>query len=193
MPDGAVRVLIGDVAGRGPEEAALGVCLRMAWRTLNLAGTPFADVLGILQQALHAERRGDEVFATVCHAEIGADRAALTLQLAGHPPPLLLQTAAGVATAAPAPGPPPGPPLGAIPDPTWPAGTAPLPPAWDLLFFTDGLVEGRSGADRLGIEGLTALVEARGDDLGNLVAGAEEAHGGPLEDDVALLLVGFGG
>ena len=33
-PDGWVHVLIGDVCGRGPSEAALGVCLRVAWRTL---------------------------------------------------------------------------------------------------------------------------------------------------------------
>ena len=36
--DGWVHALIGDVCGRGPAEAALGVCLRVAWRTLVLAG-----------------------------------------------------------------------------------------------------------------------------------------------------------
>ena len=36
--DGWVHVVIGDVCGRGPEEAALGVCLRVAWRTMVLAG-----------------------------------------------------------------------------------------------------------------------------------------------------------
>ncbi len=35
--DGWVHALIGDVCGRGPAEAALGVCLRVAWRTLVLA------------------------------------------------------------------------------------------------------------------------------------------------------------
>src|SRR5271165_2789890 len=35
-----VHALIGDVCGRGPAEAALGVCLRVAWRTLVLAGPP---------------------------------------------------------------------------------------------------------------------------------------------------------
>ena len=38
--DGWVHALIGDVCGRGPAEAALGVCLRVAWRTLVLAGPP---------------------------------------------------------------------------------------------------------------------------------------------------------
>ena len=30
-----VHLVIGDVAGHGPDEAALGVCLRVAWRTLD--------------------------------------------------------------------------------------------------------------------------------------------------------------
>ena len=35
--DGWVHAVVGDVCGRGPEEAALGVCLRVAWRTMVLA------------------------------------------------------------------------------------------------------------------------------------------------------------
>ncbi len=35
--DGWVHALIGDVCGRGPAEAALGVCLRVAWRAMVLA------------------------------------------------------------------------------------------------------------------------------------------------------------
>src|SRR6202020_2401930 len=43
--DGWVHALIGDVCGRGPAEAALGVCLRVAWRTLVLALRPAAELL----------------------------------------------------------------------------------------------------------------------------------------------------
>ncbi len=35
--NGWVHTVVGDVCGRGPEEAALGVCLRVAWRTMVLA------------------------------------------------------------------------------------------------------------------------------------------------------------
>src|SRR2546430_847508 len=38
--DGLVRAVIGDVMGHGPDEAALGIHLRVAWRTQVLAGTP---------------------------------------------------------------------------------------------------------------------------------------------------------
>ncbi|HEY8545555.1 MAG TPA: response regulator, partial [Acidimicrobiales bacterium] len=34
-PDGHLRAVVGDVCGHGPAEAALGVALRIAWRTLT--------------------------------------------------------------------------------------------------------------------------------------------------------------
>ena len=40
MDDGRVRAIIGDVMGHGPDEAALGVHLRVAWRGLVLADVP---------------------------------------------------------------------------------------------------------------------------------------------------------
>ena len=42
--DGTVTVLIGDVAGHGPDAAALGARLRSAWRALTLAGLPQSRV-----------------------------------------------------------------------------------------------------------------------------------------------------
>src|SRR5580700_11635216 len=50
--DSWVHALIGDVCGRGPAEAALGVCLRVAWRTLVLAGRPADEILATLNQLL---------------------------------------------------------------------------------------------------------------------------------------------
>ena len=42
-PDRVVHVLIGDVAGHGPDEAALGAALRIAWRALTFAGVRGTD------------------------------------------------------------------------------------------------------------------------------------------------------
>ena len=56
--DGVVRAVIGDVMGHGPDEAALGVHLRVAWRTLVLAGVPDEQILATLSQvAVCRERR----------------------------------------------------------------------------------------------------------------------------------------
>ncbi len=69
--DGRLHLLVGDVSGHGPDEAALGVHLRVAWRTLVLAGVPPEAVLPILEDILVRERRSDEIFATVCQLVIG--------------------------------------------------------------------------------------------------------------------------
>ena len=55
LPDGRVRAVIGDVMGHGPDEAALGVHLRVAWRSLLLAGVPDEQILARPRRLLEAE------------------------------------------------------------------------------------------------------------------------------------------
>ncbi|BAJ29269.1 MULTISPECIES: PP2C family protein-serine/threonine phosphatase [Kitasatospora] len=202
--DGRVHVVIGDVCGHGPDEAALGVALRIAWRTLVFAGLTGQHLLTTLQHVLEHERRSDEIFATLCMVVLDAPDAqggpeSAELYLAGHPAPLLL-----------APDGPPvllpldqaGPALGLLPcDAThtaWPALRIDLSAGWRLLMYTDGLVEGKVGAGspRLGQEGLIELIadhQAAGLTRGRLVDSAiaevEELNGGALTDDVAVLLL----
>src|SRR5215217_2531958 len=88
-PDGTVHAVIGDVCGHGPDEAALGVCLRIAWRTLVLSGHPADGLLERLQDVLCVERHADHVFTTVCMVSLDGEGDA-SIRLAGHPPPLLL-------------------------------------------------------------------------------------------------------
>jgi serine phosphatase RsbU (regulator of sigma subunit) len=188
-----VDLIVGDVCGHGVEEAALGVELRVAWRALVLAGVPDDAVLPALEQVLMSERRLREIFATVAavRLDLWANRA--TVRLAGHPPPLLLS--GGKVAPVPASN---GLLLGVRPRPT-PAFELDLAADdWSLLMYTDGLIEGRIGAgdDRLEVEGLGAMLSdpaARDVPMGELpawlVGRAEEANGGPLADDVAMLLV----
>ena len=73
--------------GHGPDEAALGVHLRVAWRALVLAGVPDDHILVALSRLLEAESAGG-IFVTVCDLTIDRDLG-LTVRVAGHPPPLL--------------------------------------------------------------------------------------------------------
>ena len=57
--DGWVHVLIGDVCGHGPSEAALGVCLRVAWRALVLAGLDYLAGLGLAVGMLYVDAAND--------------------------------------------------------------------------------------------------------------------------------------
>jgi serine phosphatase RsbU (regulator of sigma subunit) len=202
--DGWVHTVVGDVCGRGPEEAALGVCLRVAWRTMVLAGRPMADVLSAVQQVLEHERHEERLFATLCMMSIAPDRSHGRLHLAGHPQPLLI-TSGGVRELAAPVCPPPG----ISHSRAWPSSEVALGDRWSLVMYTDGLVEGRigEGPERLGSEGLTDIIQAflgstRGmrpaerkqrDEhlLGWLVGHVRELNGGDLDDDLAVLALGF--
>ena len=84
-PDGTVHAMIGDVCGHGPDEAALGVELRIAWRALTFAGLCGDELLSTLQRVLEHERENDEIFATLCTVDIAPDGRRAGLCLAGHP------------------------------------------------------------------------------------------------------------
>src|SRR6201991_4374296 len=87
--DRVVHVLIGDVAGHGPDEAALGAALRIAWRALTFAGVRAAELMRQLERMLHSERTDTGIFATVLSLEISADSPRITAIRAGHPGMLL--------------------------------------------------------------------------------------------------------
>jgi serine phosphatase RsbU (regulator of sigma subunit) len=193
VEDGTLHLLIGDVAGHGPDEAALGVCLRIAWRTLILSGREADHVLPIMDELLVHERASDEIFATVCTLRIAPDRRTGRLHVAGHPVPLLIDD--GVQEL---PHEVVGPALGVVPGVVWGSREVHLPERWSLLLFTDGLVEGRvgRGADRLGTDGLRALCaelgvgpDADASVADQLVDRVERLNGGELSDDVALVLI----
>jgi len=184
-PDGTVHAIIGDVCGHGPDEAALGALLRVSWRE--------PQVLPKLQQVLESERHERTLFATVCTVAFAPGDGAL-VRLAGHPPPVALQP--GPVAIAPTVGLP----LGIRSDACWDALRVPLEPGWSLLLYTDGLVEGRgpTPGELLWPEGLIALLhQERDTDLDDLPARlvdhAVRFNGGPLTDDVAILVLSEAG
>ncbi|MFF2653763.1 PP2C family protein-serine/threonine phosphatase [Streptomyces sp. NPDC058045] len=194
-PDGTVHAMIGDVCGHGPDEAALGVELRIAWRALTLAGLSGDRLLSTLQQVLEHERADDEIFATLCTVDIAPDGRSAGLYLAGHPSPLI---ARGDHPAELLPYDNNGPALGLLPEARWPCQQVELGGAWSLMLYTDGLIEGRvgDGTRRLGQDGMLEMVRRqratglRGDGLLEAaVREARELNGGDLTDDVAVLLL----
>ncbi|WP_327305980.1 fused response regulator/phosphatase [Streptomyces sp. NBC_01298] len=194
-PDGTVHAMIGDVCGHGPDEAALGVELRIAWRALTLAGLCGDDLLATLQEVLEVERPCEEIFATLCTVDIAPDGRRAGLCLAGHPAPLISR-----------PGRPArllpyensGPALGLLPRARWPRRQVELGGTWSLMLYTDGLIEGKigQGKERLGQDGMVEMINRHlADGLsgeGLLEASVTEArrlNGGELTDDVAVVLL----
>jgi serine phosphatase RsbU (regulator of sigma subunit) len=188
LEDGTLRLVIGDVAGHGADEAALGVSLRAGWRSLVLAGLDPGEVLVALEDLLISERpRGDE-FATVCDLTITPDLGTVCIRNAGHPPPILagcgpLRDAAGRS------------PLGIrLGDTDLPGTEHHIAGPWSLVIFTDGLFEvrGQEG-EILAVETVPAAVEAAASDgiidADALIADFAQRSVGGWRDDVALLVV----
>lgn len=199
-PGGSLRVLMGDVCGHGPDEAALGVSLRASWRALALAGADSDVMLDTLASVLEHERHLPSLFATLCILELQPSGESVRMILAGHPPPMLIAGGAVSPLSANHGGPPIG-----LSDGEWPGEWLALPPDWTILLYTDGItearVEGESSAARLGEDGLARLTaqhleqrpDWRADPAGlleELINHAEQLGGEALNDDVAVLLIG---
>ncbi|WP_406452965.1 SpoIIE family protein phosphatase [Streptomyces sp. NBC_00876] len=194
-PDGTVHAMIGDVCGHGPDEAALGVELRIAWRALTLAGLCGDELLSTLQQVLEHERESEEIFATLCTVDISPDGRRAGLCLAGHPAPLIARKGRAARLLPYEDG---GPALGLLPRARWPRRQVELGGSWSLMMYTDGLIEGRvgNGTQRLGQDGMVAMINRQlteglaGEDLLDAaVTHVRELNGGELTDDVAVLLL----
>jgi len=196
-PDGTVHAVIGDVAGHGPAEAATGVCLRVAWRSLVLAGIGTRYMIELLEQMLVAEREGDRVFATLSCLSFRPDRSQVRVLRAGHPG-LLLRTAGRVELVEGKVGPA----LGLMPGLDWQEEDLPLPPDASVVLFTDGLFECRTGpgSERLGEDGMVAVASGLAtapaapfvDGLIERIETAAAPYGG-LADDVAVVHLGWRG
>jgi serine phosphatase RsbU (regulator of sigma subunit) len=160
--DGRIRAVIGDVMGHGPDEAALGVHLRVAWRTLVLAGARDDQIFAGLSQLFHAESGGSGGFVTACDVTIDLD-GTTTVRVAGHPAPLVcvegrttyLETEVGL---------PLGIPLGLdgrwSDTGGWPESRSELPAGSSLVLYTDGLLDAYAPAERATGLGIEELIDA---------------------------------
>ena len=195
LPDGRVRSVIGDVMGHGPDEAALGVHLRVAWRALVLAEVPDDQILVALSRLLEAESPGG-IFVTVCYATIDRDLG-LTVRVAGHPPPLVCAegSASYLDVAF-------GPPLGIRdeqPHPGWPVTKSQLEPGSALILYTDGLLDAYRQVDSLTSVGLDELLEVargalvEGESLDDLLETIVARAPVQAVDDTALVVLKTGG
>jgi serine phosphatase RsbU (regulator of sigma subunit) len=191
-PDRTVHIVIGDVAGHGPDEAALGVALRIAWRTLTLSGIHGDPAMRQLERILQAEGPGHGIFATMLSLALGPKSRQVITVRAGHPG-MLVHGPGTVDWVEP----PAGPALGWGGE-SWPLSAMEIPEGGGLVLVTDGLFEGHSGpgAERLGENGLLELARplaalpgpAFVDALIDQAEALAQPHGG-FSDDVAVVRV----
>jgi serine phosphatase RsbU (regulator of sigma subunit) len=193
--DSTVHVIMGDVSGHGAAEAALAVCLRVAWRTAVLCGMTSFEQLRLLERILVDERPDDDTYATVVSLVFPPGGLYVRAVNAGHPG-FLLRRSRGIRRIEP----PTGIALGLFPGyEDWVETDMQLWPHDGLVLFTDGLFEGRTDSStRLGEEGLLRLAAQYAhlpaqEFIDALVEGAasKAAPFGGLADDVTVLHLGW--
>lgn len=181
LPSGHLGVVIGDVAGSGLRAAVVMGRIRSALRAYALETDDPADVLARLDRKVQLFE--PNAMATVAYVVIDPSRTTMTLSLAGHFPPVLVDasgTAESLAIAADLP-------LGAMSGAPRRTHTLPLPSGSTLLLYTDGLIERR---DRPLDEGMALLLENATDGTAERLCSQLARNllpDGEAPDDVALL------
>ncbi len=184
-----VRVIVGDVQGKGLEAVETAAAVLGAFREAAYDEHDLTGVVGRIEAAL-SRRLSGEKFVTAVLAEFREDDT-VTLLNCGHPSPFVLGTAGQGFFAEPDDV---APPLGltelvhAPPRPY----TVKFAAGDQMLLYTDGVIEARDGegrfyplAERTGLLGEVdpekALEALRADVLRHV--------GGPIADDAAMLLI----
>lgn len=187
---GHVRAIIGDVMGHGPDEAALGVHLRVAWRAMLFAGVPDDEIMSNLAKLLASEESSHVRYVTACDVTLRGNR--LLLRVAGHPAPII-----GRHGGAAYPDVRVGPPIGVrFPGGAqWPVTEHALEPGSSVLLYSDGLLEAYQDDPADESLGIDALVAAMADAtrseappsswIAGLVAGAPRES---VDDTAAVVL-----
>ncbi|GAB2700713.1 PP2C family protein-serine/threonine phosphatase [Kitasatospora kifunensis] len=195
---GGVRVMIGDVRGKGLPAIGEAAILLGAFREAAHQHTSLSALAAALERSIdhyeaeRVESDGDEGehFATALLLEIPDESSATQVISCGHPPPLLLTPDHSVSSMSLHPAPPLGVAPTAMEDPT--LDVVSFRPGDTLLLYTDGVIEAR---DRDGsfyplAERVARWTDSSPEVLLHQIRRDLLAHvGGRLGDDAALVAI----
>lgn len=181
-------LVVGDVCGKGPRAAGVTALARHTLRAAAISSQSPKQMLQTLHRALRHQPPGADL-CTVCLVMLAhaPEHAKLTIALAGHLPPLLIDK-----SGAPRQVGRPGTILGVIDPIVIHEVQAELHPGDTLLLYTDGVAEAGRPNRQLGEDGLLELCRgATAVTLAGLLERVEQAaleHAdGSLHDDIALV------
>jgi serine phosphatase RsbU (regulator of sigma subunit) len=158
LAGGQTAIVIGDVSGHGREALARTALARYTLRAYVEAGMEPGESLQIAGSVLAGKLDGDFITALIAVHDAGAGT--LTYASAGHPPPIVVSSAAFKPVLAAG-----APPLGVGSATGQRQTTLPFPRGSVACFYTDGLSEARMASGRLvGAAGLERIVRTLGPD-----------------------------
>jgi len=194
MNDGRLHAAIFDGMGHGMESTLMTTLAVGAYRHSRRMDQPLDEMFEVIDQALAEHYKGD-AFVTGALARLEVASGTLEWTDAGHPVPLLLRAHRVVRELSCAPSLPMG--LGG---PCREVATESLEPGDCVLFFTDGMVEGRSeSGEEYGVERLIddweqqSASDAQPDEVLRRLVESVTSYVGNLRDDASLLLISWSG
>lgn len=190
--NGCVRLIVGDVLGKGLPAARTAAVVLGAFRESAYDAAGLVEIAARIEASLQHQEAAEE-FVTALLAQISADGREAEILNCGHPPPLLVRdsevTAAEPAEASLPLG------LATLIRETREVATISLKQGDRLLFYTDGITEARDrqgafyaleqSGPLLGLPGLSSALD-------RLVEDVLRHVGRVLQDDAAMLLIGLG-
>jgi serine phosphatase RsbU (regulator of sigma subunit) len=180
-----VRIIIGDVRGKGLDAVQLAATVLGAFRQAAAVQPDLPSLVKAIDAVVSAVT-GDEDFVTALLVQV-TDDGGVRLVSCGHHPPIFVAPDGAASTVDTGPATTP---LGLSPRPS--VATPPLPVGGRLLLYTDGLVEARDPSGRffpLGAH-MDALAHVPlPQALEALVARLLSHTGRRLHDDMAVLLI----
>jgi serine phosphatase RsbU (regulator of sigma subunit) len=187
---GGAWLAVADASGKGPRASALSALTLAALRATREAGGSLAEAAGEMDRAILGF--GDpSMFVTALLARWNYADSTLEWLTFGHPQPCRI-TASGElddlsGTVLP--------PLGLLSGQPFALMRVTLRPGDRVVFYSDGVIERRSGDDRLGIDGLHAHIRSASEPsaaslLTHILSHVSGLHETPLEDDATVVILG---
>ena len=190
FPLGADRsgFFLGDVCGKGPEAAAITSLARYTMRTAAMLHEEPDAILADLNAALlmHNDEPMQTCTAVYGQLDMGCEVGAITLAVAGHPPPLIVRADGSVEVT-----PACGMLLGAVDDPRFVSCRLELAAGDAIVMCSDGIHDVKLDGVRVDEERVAALLsgssQADAQDLVDRLTHALREVDRPLRDDVAIM------
>jgi len=185
---GRLGLSIADVAGKGVPAALLMSNLQAAVRAFGQDGASPSSVCASVNRLL-CRNMASGRFVTFCYARIDVATRRLTYANAGHNPPLLVRADGSIEKLSPG-----GTVLGVFTESTYEQGEFPLRAGDRLVFYTDGITEGRNrdgeeyGEDRLAAAAHRHRAHDADAMLAAMLQDVEAFNGSTYEDDATLIV-----
>jgi serine phosphatase RsbU (regulator of sigma subunit) len=191
--DGNIRIVIGDVMGKGIPAAMLMILTRGAFRSASESTQSPGETLTAINKAIYEDLRTLKSFVTLFCADLSPKTGTLTYANAGHNIPIFINGKNHEVKELPKVK---GVMIGGLPNQVYKEESVNLEENDSVFFYTDGIIEAQNkSGDQYKLERLVqTLLESKDYNVGEIeksVMGSIDhfTEGAPQKDDITMVLL----